>query len=1130
MRVSIYISILFWVIFCDFSFPQTRIEQGAPFYQHYSQKDYYGSTQIWCSVQDNRGMMYFGDVTGIMGFNGSDWNRIEVSNNSIVRSLAVDKNGRVYVGASNEFGYLQPNKSGNMEYISLSQTLQNKNICFLDVWRTNVTDKGVYFFTSNYIFRYYKNKLSTTKTELAELRTYQVDNKIFYFAKEGLREIRNGVTFNLNKNIYFSGLTSYTDNNLLVAEYNGELRVYDQAFTKFTKLKTQAQQFLNKHHIVNIKRIDNDKFAVITNSGGIVLLTNAGEPLQIINKVRGLLNSTIYSVFVDKDNNLWVCHSKGLSKFDINFPFLKFDYLESINNIVQSTFVNESIRYIGTIDGIFYSPLKTLKSFEEDNSFKKIEELTYECWDFRVMNHHLMAVCGSGVWLIRGDKAKCIYQVDTKQSAHCFCTSKKFPDVLFVGMRGVLTSLKIKDNSNYQDVKVIEEFSFPEITEKVRRITSDKNGNLWINTQFNGIYFVRFLDNNIKHYKITHIGQSNGLSYLSNTHTFLTNGEISITSENGILKPEFPKEGLPDSLVQLKYTSVFGDRIKNGMIHILQVSKNNYLLIGEYIYKTKTDGQTLSFDTCGFNRLNNNYIITNSELNEDGTISFCGNDSYFIYDPKAKRDYKKPFHSIITGVEIGKDSLLFGGNFPQRVNAELVSSTIQPKSFIATLGYKYNSVIIHYSALFYEEPKETKYQYQLVGYDKSWSNWTNDVKAVYTNLPERKYTFKVRALNVYGTISDTAEYRFKISPPTYRTWWAILLYALLFIGLIYLLVKFYTRILLKQKDNLELIVKTRTEELRRTNEQLVQKEKFKQDVSSMIVHDLKNPINSIINGTESNPETQLIRAKQIGRRMLNLVLNILDVYKYEEAQIVLYPINHQLFDLAEKAIDQILYLCVEKNITISNRINQEFEVHAETEIIERVFINILTNSIKYTPNNGLIILDAKKDSIKGFVKIAVIDNGTGIEKDKIHLIFEKFGQANIKNSGLVRSTGLGLAYCKLVVEAHGGKIDVESVYGKGSEFWFTLPLSKISTKDIHKTASEVSHGMDSLSISQESKSILKSYIIELQNIDIYKITEITLILDRIDSSLNNEIKLWKQSLEDAIYAGNETLYKRLLDI
>jgi len=630
------------------------------------------------------------------------------------------------------------------------------------------------------------------------------------------------------------------------------------------------------------------------------------------------------------------------------------------------------------------------------------------------------------------------------------------------------------------------------------------------------------------------LGEKNGLPNLDGTKIYKANNEIVVTTNSGILKPEFSGNNpTADSLIQFKYTSVFGDKIKEPTAQIAAVSANKYLILGNGVYYGTIKNQEVEFDTCGFLRLAIAHPIAKAFPNADSSISFCATDAYLYYSTKSDRDYRKPFNAVISKVDIDNDSTIFGGCFYTWNDSTKIASLDQTQEFIPTIDYKFNSITIRFAGLFYEAPEITEFQHQLVGFDKNWSNSSTENKAVYTNLREGKYTFRVKANNVYGAQSNVAEYHFIITAPWYRSWWAISIYILLSIGVIYLAMRLYARRLKLQKEYLELIVEERTgeiieqaRELKTINEKLVEMDKFKQGVTSMIVHDLKNPINAIINVGDKQPEAQLKRIKQTGLQMLNLVLNILDVSKYEETKIPLTIENHNLLSVSQRAVGQVLFLSNEKNITVSNHINPELSIRADAEMVERVFVNILTNAIKYTPNNGQIIIQAERKSEDGFLKISISDNGIGIPADKTHLVFQKFGQVVAKNSGSVRSTGLGLTYCKMVVEANGGNIGVESEQEKGSTFWFTLPVSSnIEAFDQPEPMAETIHQIE---LSEANRILLKVQLDELQRTEFYKITELFAILENIDDAGNDEIRGWKQALTNAIDSGNELLYKKLL--
>jgi len=234
-----------------------------------------------------------------------------------------------------------------------------------------------------------------------------------------------------------------------------------------------------------------------------------------------------------------------------------------------------------------------------------------------------------------------------------------------------------------------------------------------------------------------------------------------------------------------------------------------------------------------------------------------------------------------------------------------------------------------------------------------------------------------------------------------------------------------------QNQNEEITVQA--EELTETYIKLKELDEFKQGLTNMIVHDLKNPLNIILNLSEG----QLV--KEAGNKMLNMITNILDVSKFEEAKMI---VKHDIFEL-NKAIDLSIkktdFVADVSGIKIINETNNQINVKADYDLVERIFINLLTNAIKFSPKNGNVYISTIDEVNNRFVKVFVKDSGSGIPEEFIDQIFEKFTQVIAIHSESMRSTGLGLTFCKLVVEAHGGKIGVESDEEKGSTFWFTLP-------------------------------------------------------------------------------------------
>ena len=324
-------------------------------------------------------------------------------------------------------------------------------------------------------------------------------------------------------------------------------------------------------------------------------------------------------------------------------------------------------------------------------------------------------------------------------------------------------------------------------------------------------------------------------------------------------------------------------------------------------------------------------------------------------------------------------------------------------------------------------------------------------------------------------------------------------------------------------------IETQAEELKATNDKLLELDQFKEGMTGMIVHDLKNPLNAIINASQSfSIEKQNTNMKQSGKQMLNMVLNILDVHKYEETQMTVDKNDWSLYEISQNAINEVSFLAEQKGIAITNNITARLGVKCDKEIVERVFINLLTNAIKYTPNNGAITLSANQPvQTSDLIKVQVSDSGQGISKDQLSTVFDKFGQVSAKKSGGVRSTGLGLTFCKMAVEAHGGEISVESEINKSTSFIFTLPLgAELEKEKSHKATIQTK---SKVVLSNKDKELLKPYVMELGSLMVYQTSNVKKILDSIDYKESENIENWIIEVKDSLFAMNEETFNDLIN-
>jgi len=325
--------------------------------------------------------------------------------------------------------------------------------------------------------------------------------------------------------------------------------------------------------------------------------------------------------------------------------------------------------------------------------------------------------------------------------------------------------------------------------------------------------------------------------------------------------------------------------------------------------------------------------------------------------------------------------------------------------------------------------------------------------------------------------------------------------------------------ILNQKDEIQ----TQSEELSASLEQVTELNKFKGEITQMLVHDLKNPLNTLINLPEkiTSEEKTEIR-KSSSRSMLNLVLNILDVRKYKEADLILNKKEINISEVWESVIQYQLYNLNQKNIKFSSKVNKSIMSSVDSELLERVFTNLLSNAIKYTPPHGSIKFSAEGVA-NGAVKIEISDTGQGVPENEMSTIFDKYKQAGSK---IKYSTGLGLTFCKIVVEKHGGEIQMESNNNKGTTVWFTIPSAKILVNNVNV---QVIDKNKKIALTENQKEELKESVALLNQIDISEISAFRKIFKTIEtSSLGN--KEWRESLRNSVYSSDEELFIELLKL
>ena len=241
------------------------------------------------------------------------------------------------------------------------------------------------------------------------------------------------------------------------------------------------------------------------------------------------------------------------------------------------------------------------------------------------------------------------------------------------------------------------------------------------------------------------------------------------------------------------------------------------------------------------------------------------------------------------------------------------------------------------------------------------------------------------------------------------------------------------------------------DQLQQNYKRLQELEKLRDDLMNMIVHDLRTPLTSVIAGLHSISTVGDLNADQHemvgisisgGETLLGMINDLLDVDKLESGSMQLDYVVLSAADLVASAVRQVASLADNKNLTLVQQVSDGLPpLLGDDDKLRRVLENVLGNAIKFTPSGGRVTIEALQGSESLTILFIVSDTGEGIPHEAISRIFEKSGQGGTGQGGRTMSTGLGLAFCKLVAQAHGGRIDVVSTPGAGSRFSVTLPLA-----------------------------------------------------------------------------------------
>ncbi len=312
----------------------------------------------------------------------------------------------------------------------------------------------------------------------------------------------------------------------------------------------------------------------------------------------------------------------------------------------------------------------------------------------------------------------------------------------------------------------------------------------------------------------------------------------------------------------------------------------------------------------------------------------------------------------------------------------------------------------------------------------------------------------------------------------------------------------------------------------KSGEKIKELSEYKQNLIRLTIHDLKVPTNSILNICENNTCSDMKKVYSYADILNKELGNILDIDKLEDSGTRLDISSVDIRDLITESVNAIEIFASRKLIDIKTDIVADGILSCDRALIFRVLVNLLNNAIKYAKSNSIVSLKVANEGSSS-CRITVHNTGSFIEKQHLPYLFDKFYCVRKRGtSGDISSSGLGLAFCKLAIQVHSGEIEVTSSHENGTAFSMLLPQFQRNENEVLRK--NISPKV--LRFSEEERNVLLPFCEELENIPIYKATEVITIMNKLHGLGNNNIQHWKQLVCDAIYTGDKELFEDAISL
>lgn len=737
---------------------------------NYDRSNFNADPQFWAACEDNDGVMIFGNNDGAVFFDGNRWSKINLPNNSSVRSLHKSKSGKIFAGGYNEFGTLQKDEKGKYYYHSLMNELYLSNKHIENIWQIHEFGEYIICRTFNGLVLikgktalFIPANASFINSAVLDGNLYVQDDKFgiyqFDLKNKELNLVFEASAFN-NEEIA-SMLESNIDDEIILFSKSGNI------YKGNLKTQTVTMWF----RLFDVSSPDQITKAIQKDKKTIMVGTLASKIIEfnistgIIDKknpsYRSLRNVAIHNLFKSK-SNYWVITNNGLSFMDFNPPFINLFDKASVYDVL----IHDSKIYLATNSGVFYADTSFESNSDTYYSFSKIKELQGQTWSIQLVNKDIIISHNDGLFVLEDLIPKRI------GSESGFWKTTQIDGNPSKYLASSYTGLYLLEKIN-NEWKLVHKISgFEESARDI--LLSDEKNTYWICHGYQGVFKVHLNSDFTKATAVEHFTDRNGLKSFYNVNVVKWENEIIFTTNNGIFQYNHEQ----NRFVPHEKLNTILDPKKNTRKIITQGSKTWFVLNDEagYFYTksiNKSLHKNLFLNLKGYFNRGMECIIPLSA----NQVLFGSNLGLFFYDLK----------NITTNAVI-----------PTQLSA--VMYTANQKPLLAEIKSKSPIEFPNKTALLrfeFAAPEMTKgtqiqFSYKLEPIDKDWSSWQSSSYKEFTHLNPGNYIFKIKSRNLSGILGKETSYKFTIMPKWYQTNFAFFLYIaslILFIYIIWILVK-----------------------------------------------------------------------------------------------------------------------------------------------------------------------------------------------------------------------------------------------------------------------------------------------------------------------------------------------------